>query len=139
MNPHGHGSPTASSELARESVCAKFAHTAEDGKVHQTHFYNIDAKPGDIVFIAHNDHSGRIGGCQVIGLESRILSYLRSTAYRLQPSSVCEKNPAIVILSTAKNLAHGWDGRLSAFAAQILRCAQDDKHTRKSSQTRLPY
>ncbi|MFZ2634013.1 MAG: virulence protein RhuM/Fic/DOC family protein [Desulfosalsimonadaceae bacterium] len=30
-------------ELASESVCAKFAHTAEDGKVYQTAFYNLDA------------------------------------------------------------------------------------------------
>jgi hypothetical protein len=30
-------------ELERESVCAKFAHTAEDGKVYQTDFYNLDA------------------------------------------------------------------------------------------------
>ena len=30
-------------ELERESVCAKFAHTAEDGKVYQTVFYNLDA------------------------------------------------------------------------------------------------
>ena len=30
-------------ELKRKSVCAKFAHTAEDGKVYQTDFYNLDA------------------------------------------------------------------------------------------------
>ncbi|MCX5770124.1 MAG: virulence RhuM family protein [Candidatus Hydrogenedentes bacterium] len=30
-------------ELDREAVCAKFAHTAEDGKVYQTSFYNLDA------------------------------------------------------------------------------------------------
>lgn len=29
-------------ELGRASVCAKFAHTAEDGKVYQTQFYNLD-------------------------------------------------------------------------------------------------
>ena len=29
-------------ELARKSVCAKFAHTAEDDKVYQTQFYNLD-------------------------------------------------------------------------------------------------
>jgi hypothetical protein len=32
-----------SGELERNSVCAKFAHTAEDGKVYQTTFYNLDA------------------------------------------------------------------------------------------------
>lgn len=30
-------------ELAEDSVCAKFAHTAEDGKTYQTNFYNLDA------------------------------------------------------------------------------------------------
>jgi len=30
-------------ELHEDSVCAKFAHTAEDGKVYQTQFYNLDA------------------------------------------------------------------------------------------------
>lgn len=30
-------------ELASEAVCAKFAHTAEDGKIYQTAFYNLDA------------------------------------------------------------------------------------------------
>ena len=32
-----------SSELQQEQVCAKFAHTAEDGKNYQTQFYNLDA------------------------------------------------------------------------------------------------
>ena len=31
-----------SGELEKESVCAKFAHTAEDGKTYQTVFYNLD-------------------------------------------------------------------------------------------------
>ena len=31
------------SELQRDSVCAKFAHTAEDGKTYDTTFYNLDA------------------------------------------------------------------------------------------------
>ena len=31
-----------SSELQGESVCAKFAHTAEDNKRYQTFFYNLD-------------------------------------------------------------------------------------------------
>lgn len=32
-----------SEELHRDSVCAKIAHTAEDGKTYQTQFYNLDA------------------------------------------------------------------------------------------------
>lgn len=30
-------------ELAEDSVCAKFAHTAEDGKSYRTNYYNLDA------------------------------------------------------------------------------------------------
>jgi len=29
--------------LQMDSVCAKFAHTAEDGKTYSTQFYNLDA------------------------------------------------------------------------------------------------
>lgn len=29
-------------ELTRDSVCAKFAHTAADGKTYQTQIYNLD-------------------------------------------------------------------------------------------------
>lgn len=32
-----------SAELQQDSVCAKFAHTAEDGKIYNTRFYNLDA------------------------------------------------------------------------------------------------
>lgn len=32
-----------SSELQQDSVCAKLAHTAEDGKIYNTQFYNLDA------------------------------------------------------------------------------------------------
>ena len=32
-----------SSELQQDSVCAKFAHTAEYGKIYNTQFYNLDA------------------------------------------------------------------------------------------------
>ncbi|MDL2268917.1 virulence RhuM family protein [Desulfosarcina sp. OttesenSCG-928-A07] len=33
----------SSGELDKESVCAKFAHTAEDGKTYSVQFYNLDA------------------------------------------------------------------------------------------------
>ena len=32
-----------SGELEEDSVCANFAHTADDGKIYQTKFYNLDA------------------------------------------------------------------------------------------------
>ena len=31
-----------SAELQQDSVCAKFTHTAEDGKIYNTQFYNLD-------------------------------------------------------------------------------------------------
>ena len=37
------GNIIASEELKEEQVCAKFAHTAEDGKTYSTQFYNLDA------------------------------------------------------------------------------------------------
>jgi hypothetical protein len=33
----------AEGELEREAVCAKFAHTASDGKTYQVEYYNLDA------------------------------------------------------------------------------------------------
>lgn len=42
-------------ELERKAVCAKFAHTAEDGKVYQTQFYNLDM----IVSIGYRVNSKR--------------------------------------------------------------------------------
>jgi hypothetical protein len=32
-----------SGELIADSVCAKFTHTADDGKEYQTNFYSLDA------------------------------------------------------------------------------------------------
>ena len=37
------GNIFAEGELQEDSVCAIFAHTAEDGKTYQTNFYNLDA------------------------------------------------------------------------------------------------
>ena len=37
------GNIFGSGELKEEAVCAKFAHTASDGKNYQTQFYSLDA------------------------------------------------------------------------------------------------
>lgn len=42
-------------ELKEESVCAKFAHTAEDGKTYNTNFYNLDA----IISVGYRVNSAR--------------------------------------------------------------------------------
>lgn len=44
-----------SSELQINSVCAKFAHTAGDGKTYNTAFYNLDA----IISVGYRVHSVR--------------------------------------------------------------------------------
>ena len=43
-----------SSELQQDSVCVKFAHTAEDGKIYNTQFYNLDAVISGKFFTSHS-------------------------------------------------------------------------------------
>ncbi len=40
-------------ELNKNSVCANFAHTAEDGKTYKTDFYNLDA----IIYVGYRVNS----------------------------------------------------------------------------------
>ena len=42
-------------ELEKKSVCAKFAHTAENGKIYQVQFYNLDV----ILSVGYRVNSGR--------------------------------------------------------------------------------
>lgn len=49
-----------SSELQQDSVCAKFAHTAEDGKTYNTQFYNLDA----IISVGYRVNSVRATQCR---------------------------------------------------------------------------
>ena len=43
MEPINRIKITLVGELDKDSVCAKFAHTADEGKTYQTQFYNLDA------------------------------------------------------------------------------------------------
>ena len=45
-----------SKELKKNSVCAKFAHTAEDGKTYQTSSYNLDM----IISVGYRVNSKRV-------------------------------------------------------------------------------
>ncbi|MBU0597339.1 virulence RhuM family protein [Patescibacteria group bacterium] len=58
-----------SGELSEKSVCAKFAHTAEDGKVYNTRFYNLD---------------------MIISIGYRVNSK-RATSFRIWATSVLKK------------------------------------------------
>jgi hypothetical protein len=42
-------------ELQKESVCANFAHTAEDGKIYQVQFYNLDV----VLAVGYRTNSAR--------------------------------------------------------------------------------
>jgi prophage maintenance system killer protein len=70
-------------ELQRNSVCAKFAHTAEDGKTYQVDFYNLDA----VISVGYRVNSRRgtqfrIWATQV--LKSHILKGYSFNARRLK-------------------------------------------------------
>ena len=49
-------------ELAEDSVCANFAHTAEDGKNYETKFYRLEA----ILFIAHLNYHILKDRCRLV-------------------------------------------------------------------------
>lgn len=64
-------------ELAEESVCANFAHTAGDGKTYQTKFFNLDA----ILSVGYRVNSKR--GVQFRQWASRILKDYLTRGYAL--------------------------------------------------------
>ena len=47
-------------ELQQDSVCAKFAHTAEDGKIYNTQFYNLDA----VISVGYRVNSLKVWGTE---------------------------------------------------------------------------
>jgi len=70
----------ASGELNRDSVCAKFAHTADDGKIYQVDFFNLDA----IISVGYRVNSRR-------GTQFRIWATQVLRDHLLKGSSVNEK------------------------------------------------
>src|SRR5690606_12412191 len=70
-------------ELKRESVCAKFAHTADDGKTYQVEHYNLDV----IISIGYRVNSKR-------GTQFRIWATQRLKEYLMRGYAINEKRLA---------------------------------------------
>lgn len=49
-----------SAELQQDSVCAKFAHTAEDGKIYNTQFYNLEHIVVKITYYSEYQYKSRL-------------------------------------------------------------------------------
>jgi len=86
-------------ELAREAVCAKFAHTAEDGKIYRTSFYNLDV----IIAVGYRVNAKRgtqfrIWATQVLR-DHLVLGYTLNQR-RLAEKGVAELKQAMALLAT---------------------------------------
>lgn len=79
-------------ELGRESVCAKFAHTAEDGKTYKTAFYNLDA----IISVGYRVNSKR--GTQFRVWATRVLRDHLLKGYSVNERRLKEINQAIRLI-----------------------------------------
>jgi len=86
-------------ELQKSSVCAKFAHTATDGKIYQTNFYNLDA----IISVGYRVNS------------RRATQFRASFVFRDEESQLCRREQAhrggAVYLLPAEeraSFAQGW-------------------------------
>lgn len=72
-------------ELEKDSVCAKFAHTAADGKTYQTHYYNLD------VIIAIGYRVNAKGGAQFRIWATNVLKDHLVRGYSLNQRRLAEK------------------------------------------------
>lgn len=72
-------------ELVRDAVCAKFAHTAEDGKTYQTQFYNLDV----IISVGYRVKSPR--GVQFRQWATRVLGQHLVEGYTLNERRLAER------------------------------------------------
>lgn len=72
-------------ELERDSVCAKFAHTADDGKTYQTQFYNLDV----IISVGYRVKSPR--GVQFRQWATRVLRQHLVDGYTLNQRRLAER------------------------------------------------
>jgi prophage maintenance system killer protein len=82
-----------SGELYEKSVCAKFAHTAEDSKVYQTAFYNLDA----IISVGYRVNSKR--GTQFRIWATNVLRDHILRGYSINDNRLKELNQAIRLIA----------------------------------------
>jgi len=87
-----------SGELNKNSVCAKFAHTAEDGKTYNTAFHNLDM----IVSVGYRVNSKR--GTQFRIWATRVLKDHLIKGYSINQKRLQEQNARLAELQDTVNL-----------------------------------
>ncbi len=88
-----------SSELKENSVCAKIAHTAADGKVYQTQFYNLDV----IISVGYRVNSKRATEFRIWAtrvLKEHLIRGYTVNQRRLSETGLSEFEQAIKLLKT---------------------------------------
>lgn len=89
-----------SGELEKKSVCAKFAHTASDGKNYKTNFYNLDA----IISVGYRVNSKR--GTQFRQWATKRLNEYLVQGYTINEKRLEEKDLEIQYLKSGINILH---------------------------------
>ncbi len=92
-------------ELNKDSVCAFFAHTARDGKVYQTKFYNLDA----IISVGYRVNSSRATQFRIWA--TNILKKYLIDGYVLNERRLHEQKRKLEALQKAIRLIHNVKGR----------------------------
>jgi uncharacterized small protein (DUF1192 family) len=86
-------------ELDREAVCAKFAHTAEDGKIYRTSFYNLDV----IIAVGYRVNAKRGTQFRIWAtgvLKDHLVRGYTLNQQRLAEKGVAELKQAMALLAT---------------------------------------
>lgn len=82
-------------ELAENQVCAKFAHTAEDGKTYQVQFYNLDV----VLAVGYRTNSSR--AIEFRKWATKVLREHITKGYTINPSRI-KKNYAEFLLAVER-------------------------------------
>jgi hypothetical protein len=85
-------------ELSRKAVCAKFAHTAEDGKTYKVDYYNLDA----IISVGYRINSKR--GTQFRIWATRVLREHIIQGYTINEKRLKEQNSRLLELERTVEL-----------------------------------
>jgi len=91
-------------ELERDSVCAKFAHTADDGKTYQTQYFNLDV----VISVGYRVKSSR--GVQFRQWATQVLKHHLVQGYTLNQRRLQERGiefeQAVALLSQTLSNQH---------------------------------